>query len=241
VRPDTISLTDLLELLRRFNTATVATSLENGLSPDEVFLSLPAISQGSAVLTLRANERTFKNASRVVDAIARRDASLIPPMARRALHDVWKKAQKRSWAITIQPSNGVDAPSSAVIDPNVTLFSTLSASGSTSVLAYIVRAGGENPPTATIRVQGERLTVPVAGQDIAERLGGLLYQFVELHGQAVWSTNDGRLVDFRIRELGPYSERRSDPRGALDELATASGGYWDTIDPDDYMRDQRGD
>lgn len=139
----------------------------------------------------------------------------------------------RKLAILLKTAEGLEA--------QVPLFHTPEIEGETSLLAYIIRVGGENPPTATIRVDNARLTVPIVSQEVAEKLGPSLYRFVELHGKATWRASDWELTDFRILDVGPYREDKSNPRAALDELAAASDSIWDSIDPNEFVRELRED
>ena len=237
VKPETVSLTDLIFVLRRISTAVSATARDAGV--EDIQVSLVSIDHGSDRLTFKTDPSTYKYAARVIEAVIRRDPTKIPPIARQSLGDLWKKADQRSWKFSLQRGAGSGAIAS--IDPHFPLFDTPTVEGETSLLAYVIRVGGENPPTAQIRVQGAKLTVPVASQEVAEQLGPNLYRHVEVYGKATWRVSDWELTDFRILGVGSYAEKTSDPRGALDELAAASQGTWDEVDPAKFVKELRED
>lgn len=240
VRPDTVPLPDLLDILQKMHSVIVATAQDSGVKKDDIKISLTGVSGGSDTLTLTVDDKTLRHAQRVVDAVKTKNAALIPRRARAGLYDVWKKASAKSWHVKIQRGTNGSVESSATIDPNKSPFSNTVTSGDTSLLAYIVRVGGENPSTANLRIAGhQKVTATIKSRDVAEQLGGYLFQYVELQGKATWNTEDWSIHSFVINSIGSYCEKNSNPAGALEELAQTSSGIWDTVDPDDFLREIR--
>ncbi len=61
-----------------------------------------------------------------------------------------------------------------------------------------------------------------------------MYETIALEGEAVWDPDTWEIIEFRATRMLPY--RPKDPLAAFRELAAASGGAWDGIDADEYVR-----
>jgi hypothetical protein len=240
VTPATVALTDLLDLLAKFNAALLATAKHAGMNPKDMQVSLTVIESGSNVLTLATDDRTNEHAQLIIDAIRDSDVTTLPAAARQPILDLWDKACSRKWEIRVARSDGARA--CGTIRPDSPLYEQADARGATSIVAHILRVGGEDRPTANFRLpDGQQLTSRVVSRELAERLGHLLFKHVELKGDAVWSLPGWNLTSFVITDVGDYTEETSDPVNALNELAEASNGAWDTIDPTEYVAKQRAD
>ena len=239
VRPETVGIADLLEVLTKFNAALSATAKHGGMNPDDMQISLTHIEAGSNILTFTTDDKTDQYSQPIIDAINDSDVTTLPAAARRPIIDLWKKTCNRSWeGIGVARQNGRTA--SATIQPSKPLFEHADLHGSTAIVAYIIRVGGEGKPTANIRLSdGEKLTAGVSTRSVAEHLGELLFKHVEVKGDAVWSVPGWKLTGFVITGVGDYMEETSNPVEALDDLADASGGFWDTVDPTAYIEQHR--
>lgn len=238
VRPDTVPLSDLLDVLNKFNAALSATARHAGMAPTDIHISLIGVQSGSDTLVLSTDAQTHGHAQRIIEAIEESDAGQLPPEAERSLRDLWKKAATREWDIGIQRLNG--SSQAATIRSSRPLFQQARAKGATAFVVRVIRVGGEGKPTATVLLaDGQKLTASVASPELAEHLGSLLYKHVEVRGDAVWDTTDWSVREFTIREVGEYTEETSNPVAALDNLAKASQGFWDTVDPTVFIREQR--
>ena len=242
VSPDTVQLADLLGLLKDFQTALIATAAARGVPKDQIRISLTKVGPGSDKLSFAANAPTHRQASRVIRAIASDDPKRIPACARISIHDMWSRLKSREWTLEINaPFTKAQIEHKAVIVPSKEPFVVSRASGSTSQLAYILRAGGEKPTVQFRLPSGTKFTAKVATQSVAEELGQHLYHWVELVGDAKWAVKSWKLDEFLVRGLGAYREKGSDPSRALDELRKLAGGAWDQIDPEAYVQDLRSD
>ena len=238
VRPDTVPLSDLLDVLNKFNAALCATARHAGMASGDIHISLVGVQSGSNTLVLSTDTQTHSHAQRIVEAVEGSDPTQLPSEAQNSLRDLWKKAAKRNWDIGIQRSNG--STRIATIRPDRALFQQALARGATAFVVRVIRVGGEGKLTANIRLpDGQKLTASVASREVAEQLGSLLFKHVEVRGDAVWATTDWCIREFTIREVGEYTEETSNPVAALDDLAEASQGFWDTVDPTAYIREQR--
>jgi hypothetical protein len=240
VSPDTVQLPDLLGLLRDFQTALIATAIARGVPRDEIRISLTSIGDGSDRLGFKSSPATHRQAVRLVRAIETDNPRGVPMRARASVHDIWRKLAAKEWSLEIDASRR-STVRKATIFPSKEPFSSSRASGSTSQLAYILRAGGEKP-TVQIRLpNGTKLTARVPSKDVAEELGQHLYHWVELIGDAKWGIKNWKLDEFVVRAIGTYREKASDPSKALDDLRKIAGTAWGEIDPQEYIRELRSD
>jgi len=240
VSPATVPLPDLLALLREFYAAVAASAQAVGMNRDEVRINLTSVREGSNIVVLNVDEPTQRQARRVVSAISTDDALDLPQRSRKAIHKMWSRMNVRHWSLNIASiSNGDTA--TATLTPEIEPFRTSTAKGTTSLLVYISRAGGEHP-TANIRLPDKRdLTARVRSKTINEQLGCHLYHWVEVFGEAQWNIKTWAIDRLRIDGLGPYVHGSSDPIAALTKLAELSSHFWDAVDPQEYIREQRSD
>ena len=238
VGPETVDILDLAELLREYRSALAETVRDAGVPSEEIHVSVVSLRKGnSLVADVVADEKTYRNSGRLIQAVNTGDPSGLPRRARLSLVRMGRKGKTRAWDFGL----GRDSES-AIIRHDKEVFERAVIRGGTSLLVYIIRAGGEPKRTAKIRLpDNEEFTADVASRRTAEQLGNLLYQTVEVRGEARWTADDMKLIGFRIDRVGDYIERDSDPVGALNKLAEASHGFWNTVDPDEYIRELRGD
>lgn len=236
VSPETVPLSDLLELLANFEQAIEITA-KGGDDFGKPSVSLVGIKEGSDTLTLRANDKALTAASKISKAISTRDCSLVPAAAEEHLRAIWRKAHSRQWSIGISNSTF-----SATILPADDLFTISRTKGTTSIAGRLLRVGGEKPPTAQVfRDDETRITVDLSGQAMAEELGQLLYKFVALEGEATWLVPSWDMEAFRATKILPATFANRDTTAVFKDLAVTSKSLWDDIDPDDFVRDQRED
>lgn len=236
VSPETVPIADLIHILSQFSTALKATAESQGTLPRNINISLVDIRDGSDELTLHTDAKTHKHAQRIVDSLSSGDASGLPAKARNSLQNLWSRLNSRKWDVEVSRNGKSTA---ATIRHDKPLFGSTTTAGTTSVVAYIIRAGGDDPTVAIKLQTGERLTAAVESRDLAQSLGKLLYKNVELIGEAMWATADFKMLTFRVTEIGKYVQEQSDPAATLETLSRLSGGLWDEIDPDEYLSDMR--
>lgn len=234
VRPETVSLSDLIALLQKFNHALKTTAESGGMSKEDFGISLVSIDEGSDILNLEANASTFYHAERLTSAIRTRDLSKIPTSAIQEIHEIWKYAQRRDWSIELNCGNDVLGP--AIIFPDVPVWETSLHEGATSVVGYVLRVGNKRP-TAFVRLTSGQTLAAKVSQDLAKKLGALLYSHVQLNGIAVWSSPNQELIELRVTSIGPYFEAESDPVGALEAIYEISPSFWDNAEPDSLRTD----
>ncbi len=232
VAPETIRLRDLFDVLSAFETAVIVTAGQLSADSAEAELHLVGIHKGSTACTVSTAPAGYRAAALCTEAISRRDLSQLPMKARKGLLDVHAKARARKWRICVSDGNGMKP---AEIEPDTTFIADATIAGLSSLSGKLDRIGGSASPTANfLMADGRRFTADVANQELAAQLAPLLYRFVSVEGEAKWSSIDLTLLDFKITGISGYDDS-ADIRETLDELAKISGGFWDSIDPDEYV------
>lgn len=101
----------------------------------------------------------------------------------------------------------------------------------------LVRSSG----SLSVRVclfSGECLEVGLASEHLAEEIGGLVGRSVGLEGMAMWDVRAERVTDYCCQsehgiEIGAVD--------AFRELTRVSGGRWDDVDPEEFVKELRRD
>jgi hypothetical protein len=223
VHPDTVSVGDLAYILDNFERALKAVALQNGDAPDSIFIALGDVREGSSGYALKANNSARGHATTIARAIDLRDASLLPPNARRYIGNVHGRLRTNNWSVGISGKNRNGIQFTATIRPDTPLFEAARTWGATSLVATIIAAGGENRRRhAQIRLSdGTELTAKVATHALTEELGHCLFKEVELKGRAIWDVSTWQIYTFTITEIGPYRKESSNPILAIEQLREA--------------------
>lgn len=236
VSPSSIRLRDLYELMHAFETAVAVTAAQKQGARADASLRLVDIAAGSARYRVALSPEGYAAALLCAAAIASRDLSGLPEKARDSILLIKTKTRTKGWVVRTVGDNGMPA---AEITPQTEFTTDAIVSGATSISGWLIRVGGTPRPTALLRLpDNRRLTATIASEELAVKLGPLLYRFISVDGEARWSSADWSLIDFKITALAEYDSEGS-LTATLDELATISEGYWDDIDPDDYIASLR--
>jgi hypothetical protein len=239
VRPETVSIADLADVLRCLYQAFSAFAVAKGVSKDSISIGLTKVEGGSDSLCLEMDSETSRYSTSLIEDVANRNDSHLPLATRNGLLELQSKARTRSWdGIWLSSANTTAV---AGLLPEIDLFTESPlVTGGTSLLARIIRVGGESPSAKVKLSTGENFTAEVCGRGLAESLAEYLYQWVEVSGEATWNSHTLAITHLRITGIGPFSDKTSDPKAALTELREVSGGFWDSINPTDFLKDMRG-
>lgn len=237
IHPNTLRVSDLFAFLKSLEQGISATAESDGLGSEESQIFLTGIGDGSADCLLESPERGYAAAKRFTRAIASRDLSQLPKVARDCVFALQKKTRQMNCALFISSPNGMG---DARLAPSTEFLTDALIMGQTTLSGTLLRVGGDNP-TAQLRLfDNSKITVNVASQNLAIKLGNFLYKTVSVEGSASWIAGTWKLIDFKIDSIGPYSPA-TDIMGSLAALGDISGGYWNNIDPDDYISEMRAD
>lgn len=243
VSPETVDARDLAYILENLARAVREVAYAAGDSPESVQMSLTSVVTGSSGYTFTANNPGRAHTATVVSAIELGDGTALPFKARKCLSAIHGRIRKHNWTLEIAGKTQSGHPYRTLIRPKARLFDAPRIWGDTSILATIIKAGGESGRRiAEIRMtDGSHFTAKVSTVDLAKRLGKLLYEQVELHGKAIWNAESNLLDTFTITSIGPYRKDASNPPLALEQLSKLTQGHWDTIDVASYLKELRGD
>jgi hypothetical protein len=241
VRPEAISVGDLAYILDNLERAVKAVARANGDDPEAVLITLAGVQTGSGKFPLKANNPARSHTTTVVMAIEQRDASLLPPDARRYIGNVHGRIRTKNWSCEINGKSRNGVPFRALVRPDTPLFESPKTWGATSIVAKVIKAGGEGRHrSAELRLaDGTHITAKISSHDLTIELGGSLFKELELHGRAIWDANTWHIQTFTITDIGPFRKETSNPTLALEQLREANGGFWDTIDVSTYLNDLR--
>lgn len=187
-------------------------------------------------LTLFESKAAAVGSRKIFSAIRNGDLSLLPGRARQSLRRLWGKTRQRNWNIHVLNSD----PMPAIIDPENEPQTKLMIKGTTNIFVKIMRAGGAKPTVLVQFPSNERRTFPIANVELAQEIGNYLYRHAVLIGQAKWFPGKMQLADFRVTGLGRYREKTADPGKTLKDISPLLGQYWNDIDPESYLREERG-
>jgi hypothetical protein len=243
VSPQSLPLGELLLMLDNLFGATVATAKGEfpSVSAQSLPISLTEIQPGSATMVFEADSVAHISITNIIYALEGDEerAKKVPQTARARIERIQQRVKARNWRATLAASDNGDWRE-ATIAPDTILFAEPVTKGTTTLLAYIIRVGGEFKRTATLKFADlSHITARVATRELTEQLGEMLYDYVELHGEAEWYSRNWLLKSFRVTGVGSYRESTSQPLKALQDLQDVSGGFWDSIDVNEYLRELR--
>jgi hypothetical protein len=114
--------------------------------------------------------------------------------------------------------------------------------GEHSLDANVQRVGGATGRRCLLRVPGRSriLYCDVDSDDIARRLGTLLYQDVRVSGEGKWVNSTWDIVSFLIQRVD--EPKAGTLAEAFDAIREAGGCGWDSVhDPDAHLQELRGE
>lgn len=230
VSPSNIPLGDLAELLVATERAIISCATAEGTrTSDEPEVSLAGVRPASSALALSVQEPLLPVVVRILEALAERRESELPPATYRALRSISGLVEKRGWGVELKADPAIEAPTAA-IGPGGSRIPEPSAprylEGTATLVGRCLRVGGAVTPRAEIRPKGGGRLVNIAlSEREAKVLAQRLYEEVTLQGRARWQVDSWELVGFRVTHISDF--RRTDPVLAMQALALAGGGDWD--------------
>ncbi|MDQ3332282.1 MAG: hypothetical protein M3552_16800 [Planctomycetota bacterium] len=250
VEPGSVPLRDLLDLLRYLNATLVETARSQGLSEDEIDFSLTELKKGnSSDHNITASPRAIKSVDFLTRRLANRNTfGDLPQGVQKNVREMWR------WAHDFGADGLAFTPNGSRITPAVIDVADgipgerITYSGKTTLYGECISSGGAKQRSAKVRFpDGKIRAVRLKNLDLAKELGHRLYQRVGLIGRATWDAETKKIVVFQADRLSPYRDRdpgAAKPRTiseAFEELARASGGRWENVDPDEFVQEQRRD
>src|SRR5262249_1420463 len=112
--------------------------------------------------------------------------------------------------------------------------------GQTTIWGRLIRIGGKQKSVAKLELpDGSDLYVRVP-KNLAIELGSRLYEDVSLEGEATWEADKGAIIAFSASRVTSYSPHRRSIVQTFKDLAEASEGRWNDIDPEEFVDHLRG-
>jgi hypothetical protein len=240
VSPETVSFADLSEIVKTLEMALAAVARSSGerTKKGELTVSLVGVAPGSDNVVLALPSRLLTAAGRVSRSLASNNFVDFPVAATKGLRRLWKFLNHRDWTFGFVPDgNGVAA---AQILPDVEILKPNSIRGRTTVYGKCERVGGATRQTMRIRLlTGEACNFVVKSKSLAQKIGTRLHTVIGVEGEAWWEAHTLRMQKFVADNLLDYNP--TSPKETFSELAKSADGFWDTIDPDEYVKRLRSD
>lgn len=239
VSPETVSWADLREIVSGMHAAILATASEAGVPKAKVRFSLVDITEGSDTLTFATDKGTHRSAQRIVSAIQSRDESGLNSEAIEGVQRAWKRLHKNHWSLQVA-RNGKESTRATIV-PELQPFDPpeRAIGGKTKLLVQVIRVGGESP-TARVQVAGGKaFTANIVNRNVASQLATKLYHTIQVSADVTWDLDRNEILRAKITGVEPYDLGEAKPLEALQRLGELSQGFWDTINPTDFMNDIR--
>ncbi len=249
VRPETVSIGDLLDAVRCLERAAAATSAARAVGKEaDLKLSLVGVGDGSDLLTLAASGPTLKSVGIITEAVRDDDFTRLTRSAVGQLRKMWQQARDAAWeAYEFLPDGNGVVPAVIRADESFLPIRTFDEPG--EVYGVCIDLGGKRRPTARVQLlDGGIVTVLLPSKAFANGIGDRLYKPVCFEGVATWDDATRTLVGFKARAITEFTgdasragDLKQDVVGAFERLAAAAGNRWDDVDPDEYVQELRRD
>lgn len=245
-RPVDVSPIELAELITHFETAVraeieaLAASQSSAAMPPRIGsavpISLVGISEGSDRLHFAVVPQARHAVAHISKAVGHGEFRSLSRAAWKALHDMSQVTKRRAWGLKFvgNKKHGIEElviqKGAEITPPDELAVIT----GSTSIRARVIRAGGATP-RAELRVpnRSSLLYVDVTETD-AKFLGQRLYETVVLEGVAKWDPETWAVLEFSVTRVTDYRTTRVSD--AFKALADVSGKAWADVDAEDFVK-----
>jgi hypothetical protein len=246
--PDTVRASDLAALLVNLEGAIIETAKGQNIpiayELDEVLVSLVRVEHGNSEdLTLSVAGPISSAVSKMTRSVVDRTFNLLPISAQEYLHKMSVHAIHHKWSYEFHKSNGLlvypaiisyEFPVPPPIHPDLT-------TGTTTVWGHLIKVGGDGEPKALIRLRnGKLLSVRITRDMVSEiQEQKLIYNDLGFRGIATWRLDDWFMESFKATSISEYRPQETSLTQTFKDLAEASEGRWESIDPINYVNNLR--
>jgi hypothetical protein len=244
VHPTTVRFKELSDILSSLEDAIVGVISDKhaDLKPEDILIGLTMVEDKSLGLFFKSTYTAAVTSSMLLlsNAIANNDYSELPTKSFESLRRISHFTQRRNCEAHFISFSGNMEKTLAILSPKAEIkrFSGSTVIGDTSIIAYVVRAGGKEPSVGVILPNEQAITCN-ASIEIVRSIGPHIYKWVGLTGKAIWNESDYSLKDFTVKEIRPYEGRGSEK--SLNELKEKFGQFFDEIDPNLFFNEIRQD
>lgn len=236
LQPETLPASRLADLLRVYEAAVVA-AMPEAPEEDAPAVCLTEIGDGCVQLKTTHGMGAVDAAISIKESLRTQDYSQLPAKAQSRLAELSRLLVGWQYRAILSGLTADDAEISAdrpVPEPKAILVRNR-----TVIYGVCERVGGQQPK-ASIRLFSTSRQIDVnLSQKLACELGQRLYDSVGIEGIAISDLSSGEIVSFHGDALVPYAGKNADPLGAMKRIAALSGGTWEDVDPNEYVRESR--
>ena len=239
VHPGTVPLRDLLTAVSLYEKAVTTAGSEWGIaSPTDAFY-LVGVEDQSASLSLECSSGLARVVSRLHESLNAQDFRSIPGSCYSHLYKLSKLIARKGWGLVVEnwenlAPDTLEFPSDlALEEPRETYFKD------DTTMYVTVRSADADKKQAKLLIQGTIIKANLHSESLAVELGKLIDRTIEVNGTVKWSAQTREIKEFTALSVGQYQQ--TDAATAFHELAEASGGRWNGIDPDSYVKSIRGE
>ncbi len=207
---------------------------ELGIESSQVVIGLADVKRGSYVLDFKTQfPQEAQRAYRIVaNAVNENDYAYLPPKAIKGLESVRDFARRYNGVAEFWDRNGhgdsyrklTSISTTTKIDAQITFLKSR-----TTLYGKVFRVGGEDKPTARIRIlSGQVINCTLRNEKIAQELGSRLYKRVGLQGIALYDPTNMVLEHFNVENILDYDAKSLTE--SFSSLYEVVGEYLDPVE-----------
>lgn len=215
VRPGLIRSHEIADILKAIEDIVTSESLamDPSIKKDEVVVGLYEIADASLGLRFKSSLGGLAMTAFIAtsEAIACSNYASLTPQTLKALETISNFTRKHNATAELKATGTNQV--FAEIRPETTIPKSISISGTTELIAKVLRVGGKSPRAMLELNDGSIIycDIPV---EIAIELGHRLYEPVIFSGEATWNAGS-----FEVEEFKVYGFKEMPTRNPLDALA----------------------
>lgn len=208
------------------------------ISKEDVIVGLVALKEGSVRLQFASQLPNLVRPAyaRLAQSVQKEDYTGLPSSSLDSLKKITSFSRRKNCELEFWTHNG-KSEMLATIKPNTLIQPIPLIAGPTTIYGEVIRVGGKHP-RAVIQLESTVTVSCTLDISLAKQLAMRLYTWVGLYGTGKWNAKDFKLDDFNIERILDYED--APITNAMSELSKLIGGYFDDIDPEQYVAELRG-
>ena len=237
ITPQQVQATDLADVIRLYEDALAALVIQENpkIKREQIVLGLSQVETGSAVYAFEANVEglTLPAIEDLTKALNTLELAAFPYAVEKLFNRVrtfTKKYHCRAEVSSREITAYITEDSRAVLPAKLT--------GTTTIYGVLDRVGGIEPRVRIKPLKGAHIHCDVTREQ-ARELSPRIYELMGLKGTAVWNYGRSEITRFKVDKVLPY--RAKPAAKAFEELSEEFGAAFDNIDPEQFVREIRGE
>lgn len=241
VHPDTMDMADLLELLDSLIKAVKAEcpQRQKPNASTRNLLTLNSIEDACSNYVIGHSPEAELAVRNITEAFVESDFNRLNPLARQELYKSINRLINAG--VGVQVNNGRPSPVFSLDNPLPVQPEAETLQEETSLLAKIIKVGGESKPTIQAHFYSTEQNITVdCKKDTAKRLSdsGCLYEDVSLEGVVTWQTKPWQIIKFDVSDFILHDTGNASK--IFGELSDTLYPSWDGINSKEYVDKIRG-